>query len=90
MLPVVVHPVCRTPAMNTAPDTHSKLIGYLLWLFGFTGSHRFYYGKPLSDRTTAGKWRETTCKSRTCFEVREIQQKEDAEANLKKQAIAPN
>jgi TM2 domain-containing membrane protein YozV len=29
-------------------DTHSKTIGYLLWLFGFTGSHRFYYGKPVS------------------------------------------
>ena len=24
------------------------LIGYVLWLFGFTGSHRFYYGKPIS------------------------------------------
>jgi len=31
-----------------APDTHSKLIGYVLWLFGFTGSHRFYYGKPIT------------------------------------------
>jgi len=29
-------------------DTHSKLIGYLLWIFGFTGAHRFYYGKPIS------------------------------------------
>jgi len=29
-------------------DTHSKVIGYVLWLFGFTGSHRFYYGKPVS------------------------------------------
>ncbi|MCC7441573.1 MAG: TM2 domain-containing protein [Bdellovibrionales bacterium] len=27
-------------------DTHSKTIGYLLWIFGFTGSHRFYYGRP--------------------------------------------
>lgn len=34
--------------MNTANDTHSKVIGYLLWLFGFTGAHRFYYGKPIS------------------------------------------
>ena len=34
--------------MNPAPDTHSKVIGYLLWLFGFTGAHRFYYGKPVS------------------------------------------
>jgi len=29
-------------------DTHLKKIGYILWIFGFTGSHRFYYGKPLS------------------------------------------
>lgn len=30
------------------PRTHSKAIGYLLWIFGFTGAHRFYFGKPLS------------------------------------------
>ena len=29
-------------------DTHSKFIGYVLWIFGFLGAHRFYYGKPLS------------------------------------------
>ncbi len=29
-------------------DTHSKVIGYLLWIFGFTGAHRFYYGKPVT------------------------------------------
>ncbi len=29
-------------------DTHSKVMGYLLWIFGFTGSHRFYYGRPIS------------------------------------------
>lgn len=29
-------------------DTHSKTIGYLLWIIGFTGSHRFYYGKPIT------------------------------------------
>ena len=34
--------------MNTAKDTHLKSIGYILWLFGFTGSHRFYYGKTVS------------------------------------------
>lgn len=28
--------------------THSKTIGYLLWILGFTGAHRFYYGKPIS------------------------------------------
>ena len=34
--------------MNAPAQTHSNVIGYLLWLFGFTGSHRFYYGKPVS------------------------------------------
>ncbi len=29
-------------------DTHSKVVGYLLWIFGFLGSHRFYYGKPVT------------------------------------------
>ena len=29
-------------------NTHSKLIGYLLWVFGFMGSHRFYFGRPIS------------------------------------------
>jgi TM2 domain-containing membrane protein YozV len=32
--------------MQNTNDTHSKVIGYLLWLVGFTGAHRFYYGKP--------------------------------------------
>jgi len=29
-------------------DTHLKSVGYILWIFGFMGSHRFYYGKPIS------------------------------------------
>lgn len=29
-------------------STHSIPLGYLLWIFGFTGSHRFYYGRPLT------------------------------------------
>ena len=28
--------------------THNLLIGYLIWIFGFLGAHRFYYGKPIS------------------------------------------
>ena len=28
--------------------THLKSIGYVLWIFGFTGSHRFYFGKPVT------------------------------------------
>src|SRR4051794_10537470 len=34
--------------MNAERNTHSKLLGYLLWIFGFTGSHRFYFGKPIT------------------------------------------
>jgi len=29
-------------------QTHSMLFGYLTWIFGFLGMHRFYYGKPIS------------------------------------------
>lgn len=29
-------------------DTHRKSVGYLLWIFGFMGAHRFYYGRPVS------------------------------------------
>ncbi len=29
-------------------DSHSKAVGYILWLLGFTGSHRFYFGKPIT------------------------------------------
>ena len=32
---------------NPTP-THSTAVGYILWIFGFTGSHRFYFGKPIS------------------------------------------
>jgi TM2 domain-containing membrane protein YozV len=34
--------------MHQPKDTHSKTIGYILWIFGFMGAHRFYYGKPVS------------------------------------------
>lgn len=29
-------------------NSHSLIIGYILWIFGFMGAHRFYYGKPVS------------------------------------------
>ncbi|NNE63819.1 MAG: TM2 domain-containing protein [Gammaproteobacteria bacterium] len=29
-------------------NTHSMLVGYILWIFGFIGSHRFYFGRPIS------------------------------------------
>lgn len=28
--------------------THLKSVGYILWIFGFTGAHRFYFGRPIS------------------------------------------
>ena len=28
--------------------THSTAIGYLAWIFGCFGAHRFYFGKPIS------------------------------------------
>ena len=31
-----------------ADKTHSKTIAYLLWIFGFLGAHRFYFGRPVS------------------------------------------
>ena len=35
--------------MSTYPgSTHMISIGYILWIFGFTGSHRFYYGKKIT------------------------------------------
>jgi TM2 domain-containing membrane protein YozV len=29
-------------------NTHSKAIGYILWIFGFMGAHRFYYGRQIT------------------------------------------
>jgi TM2 domain-containing membrane protein YozV len=34
--------------MDASRPTHSLVIGYLVWLLGFIGAHRFYYGKPVS------------------------------------------
>lgn len=34
--------------MPERPNTHSIVIGYLAWLLGVFGAHRFYYGKPIS------------------------------------------
>lgn len=34
--------------MELERPTHSLVIGYLAWIFGFIGAHRFYYGKSVS------------------------------------------
>ena len=40
--------VAIRPEHMPAINTHSMLVGYILWLFGFLGSHRFYYGRPVT------------------------------------------
>ncbi len=30
------------------PPSHSVFMGYLLWIFGVIGAHRFYYGRQLT------------------------------------------
>lgn len=32
----------------TRPESHALWMGYVLWILGFTGAHRFYYGRPVS------------------------------------------
>ncbi len=34
--------------MDKPGNSHSVVIGYVLWIFGFMGAHRFYYGKPVT------------------------------------------
>lgn len=34
--------------MTAHGNSHNLLMGYLLWIFGFMGAHRFYYGRPVS------------------------------------------
>ena len=35
-------------SMKLENNSHSLTIGYITWIFGFMGSHRFYYGKPVT------------------------------------------
>ncbi len=34
--------------IETPAPTHPVLVGYLFWLLGIFGAHRFYFGKPLT------------------------------------------
>jgi TM2 domain-containing membrane protein YozV len=34
--------------MERQVETHSVVMGYLLWIFGFIGAHRFYYGRQIT------------------------------------------
>ena len=33
---------------NIQSSDHSTFLGYVFWIFGFIGLHRFYFGKPIS------------------------------------------
>jgi len=34
--------------MQSSNNSHSLVLGYVVWIFGFMGMHRFYYGRPIS------------------------------------------
>ncbi len=34
--------------MSRPGESHNIVVGYLLWIFGFMGAHRFYYGRPIT------------------------------------------
>ena len=42
------YPQYSVPTNAWVNDSHSLVVGYVLWIVGFTGAHRFYYGKPLT------------------------------------------
>lgn len=33
---------------SSSTPSHNLFLGYVLWIFGFMGAHRFYYGKQLT------------------------------------------
>jgi len=33
---------------RTTSNTHSLVVGYVVWLLGIFGAHRFYYGRPIT------------------------------------------
>lgn len=33
---------------SVAAPTHPVIVGYLFWILGFVGAHRFYFGKPIT------------------------------------------
>ncbi len=34
--------------MNNPNNTHHLIVGYALWILGFMGAHRFYYGRQIT------------------------------------------
>jgi len=40
------HP--KETEVSQSQNSHNLAIGYVLWIFGFMGAHRFYYGRPVT------------------------------------------
>jgi len=41
-------PSASLGATLAGEPTHPTLVGYLFWIFGFLGAHRFYFGRPVT------------------------------------------
>lgn len=48
LMNATAYPTSATTHAAIEPPTHPVLMGYLFWLLGFFGAHRFYFGKPVS------------------------------------------
>ena len=46
-IPMTQEPLPHSPTAVSAP-THPVIVGYVFWLLGVFGAHRFYFGKPIS------------------------------------------
>ena len=36
------------PVLDRPIPTHPMIVGYLFWVLGFLGAHRFYFGRPIT------------------------------------------
>jgi hypothetical protein len=34
--------------MTNESNTHSVAVGYIVWIFGYLGAHRFYFGRRIT------------------------------------------
>lgn len=48
MVTAVYHEPYEATVVYETETHHSAAIGYLLWIFGCFGAHRFYFGRPIS------------------------------------------
>ncbi len=43
-----IKPSTEVRPVTYQQPSHPVWLGYLFWIFGFLGAHRFYYGRPLT------------------------------------------